>query len=264
LAIKADELGYDSFLVLDHFILPRTNRNIDAWTFLPYLAAKTEKIRLGTCVTPIPLRPPAILAKIIASADVRSNARVILGAGVGWHKPEFDGFSKWLEDRERVAYTREALDLITKLWTQDKPVNYEGKYVSSKGGVIEPKPVQKPYPQIWFGAHSPYTLKLTGRYGRGWIPVGPRWFGESYTKPEEYSEMKKVILQKLKKRNIPERDFVFSILINTADTKTLRSEVEHYIDAGMNYFILGESRAKDESTALKDIKRVANEIGRSL
>ena len=96
-AIRAEELGFDSFLVTDHFMQPTSNKMMDAWTLLPFLAAKTSKIRLGTCVTPITFRPPSILAKMIATADNLSGGRIILGAGAGWYKPEFNGYSQWFE-----------------------------------------------------------------------------------------------------------------------------------------------------------------------
>lgn len=263
MAVKADEAGYDCFLVTDHFMLPSTGGNVDAWTLLPYLAAKTERIKLGTCVTPLPFRPPALLAKIVATADVLSKCRIILGAGAGWYQPEFDAFSRWLETRERVTYTREAIELLIRLWTERTPVDYRGTYVSCGGAVVEPKPVQKPHPPIWFGSHSPYTLKLTGMYGGGWIPVGPRWVSEAGTTPDSYAGMKKTILQELKKRNLTTEDFVFSILMGHADMRTLKADIERYIEAGMNYFILGQPRGTDESF-LKEIEKVAEDIGDSL
>jgi alkanesulfonate monooxygenase SsuD/methylene tetrahydromethanopterin reductase-like flavin-dependent oxidoreductase (luciferase family) len=262
MAIKADDLGYDSMLITDHFMVPDANNPIDAWSFLPYLVAKTQKIRLGTIVTPIPFRPPTILAKMISTVDNLSNGRVILGAGFGWFKPEFDGFSEWLETKDRIMFTEEAVQLMQRLWTQDGPVDYAGKFVHSKGAVIEPKPVQKPYPPIWFGGHQSQSLRMAGKYGNGWIPVGPRWIDGSYAKPEEYAEKKAAIVRGLKKRNISEKDFVFSVLISMTELPQLRSDIDKYVDAGMNYFIVGEKARSNES--LSNIDAVAKEIGSSL
>jgi probable F420-dependent oxidoreductase len=262
MAVRADELGYDSFLVTDHFMLPDSNNHIDVWSFLPYLAAKTQKIRLGTVVTPIPFRQPAILAKAISTVDNLSNGRVILGAGFGWFKPEFEGFSKWLEPKDRIAFTEEAIQLMTKLWTQKDPVNFDGKFVHAKGAVIEPKPVQKPHPPIWFGGHLSQSLRMAGEYGDGWMPIGPRWFDESYPKPDEYSRMKGTIVSRLAKRKVPESEFVFTTLINSADLATLRQDIENYLQAGMNYFILGEKARSEES--LHTIELVAKDLVRSL
>jgi alkanesulfonate monooxygenase SsuD/methylene tetrahydromethanopterin reductase-like flavin-dependent oxidoreductase (luciferase family) len=262
LALSADNLGYDSFLVTDHFLLPDTNDHIDVWSFLPYLAAKTQTIRLGTVVTPIPLRQPAILAKAISTVDNLSNGRVILGAGFGWFKPEFDGFSKWFENKDRIAFTEEAIQLMLRLWAEHNPVNFEGRFVSAKGAVIEPKPVQKPHPPIWFGGHLSQSLRMVGQYGEGWMPIGPRWFDESYPKPEEYAEKKLRIVSELSKRKFPEEKFLFTILINMTDLAILRKDIDSYIRAGMNYFILGE-KAKSEDS-LRNIEEVAKDVARSL
>jgi len=238
MALKGEELGFDCFLVTDHFM----KGSLDAWTYLPYLAGKTQKIRLGTCVTPIPLRPPGILAKSIATLDNLSGGRAILGAGIGWHKPEFEGYSKWMDTPKRIAATQEGLELMKKLWTEDRPVNYDGIFYRSVGAIADPKPVQKPHPPIWFGAHGKKTLRLTGKFGDGWIPVGPRWAGDFFPTPEAYATMKKTILKDLKDRydySNPEK-FVFSMLINyTDDMNKLRDEIKKYVAAGLNYFILG-------------------------
>ena len=77
----ADEAELDFLLMTDHCMTPRSNESIDAWTVLAALATQTERIRLGTCVTPIPFRPPQMLAKIIATVDQLSNGRAILGVG---------------------------------------------------------------------------------------------------------------------------------------------------------------------------------------
>ncbi len=262
MAIKADGVGYDSFLVTDHFMLPDANNHIDVWSFLPYLAAKTENVRLGTCVTPLPFRRPGILAKMISTTDNLSGGRVILGAGFGWFKPEFDGFSQWLETKERISYSEEAIQLMLRLWTEKNPVDYDGKFVHSKGAVIEPKPIQKPHPQIWFGGHRSQSLRMAGRYGQGWMPIGPRWFSDSYPRPAEYAEMKAKIVSRLKNRGVSEKKFVFTTLINNADLKTVKADVEQFIDAGMNYFTLGEKAQSEDS--IKSIAKVAKDIGGSL
>jgi alkanesulfonate monooxygenase SsuD/methylene tetrahydromethanopterin reductase-like flavin-dependent oxidoreductase (luciferase family) len=260
MATAADDLRFDSYLVTDHFM----KACVDAWSFLPYLAAKTKKIRLGTCVTPIPFRPPAILAKMVATTDSLSHGRAILGAGLGWHKPEFEGFSQWMETVDRVIATREGLELMIKLWTEEAPVSFEGKFVHSKGAIVDPKPVQKPRPPIWFGSHGPVTLRMTGSFGQGWIPVGPRWAGEFFPPPDAYSQMKNIIEGELKKKSGAKPDeFVFSILINYQDDMDkLKKEIESYTEAGMNYFMLGMSDQNVD--CVQKIERVAREICSSL
>ena len=90
----AEQAGFYAFLSWDHYMLPDGPETLDAWSILGYLAGQTDTIKLGTVVTPIPFRPPAQLAKIVASVDHLSGGRTILGGGAGWHQPEFDGFSQ--------------------------------------------------------------------------------------------------------------------------------------------------------------------------
>jgi len=262
LAIKAESVGYDYLLITDHFILPNVNNHIDVWSFLPYLAAKTSTIRLGTCVTPLPLRNPALMAKMVATTDNLSNGRIIFGVGFGWYKPEFEAYSEWLETKERVKFSREAFDLMRLLWTKDKPVDFNGQFLHVKGAIVEPKPVQKPYPQVWWGGHQNTSLHMAGKYADGWMPIGPRWFDDNYPKPHQFSEMKQVIVEELKKRNYPQQKFVFTNLINRTDITTLRKDVEAYIEAGMNHFTLGEKAEND--SCLEQIAVVAKDIGGSL
>jgi len=200
---------------------------------------------------------------MIATLDYLTNGRTILGAGIGWNKSEFDGFSKWLETGDRVTATEEGLNLITRLWTEDQPVVFEGKFTRAGGALVDPKPKQKPHPEIWFGAHGQRTLRLTGKMGNGWIPVGPRWAGDFFPPPEAYSEMKKTIIESLQKHGREQSSFVFSILINyTDDISSLKKEVDSYVDAGMNYFILGMS-GQNVSCGEK-IEKVRKEIITSL
>jgi len=261
LALKAEELGYDYFLLTDHYMQPNWNGHPEAWTFLAYLAAKTERIRLGTCVSPLPLRSPATFAKTIATLDNLSNGRVILGAGYGWYKPEFDAFSTWLESPERIAHSREALDVMLKLWSGKEPQDFAGR-IKGAGVVVEPKPVQKPHPPIWWGGHLSQSLRTAGTIADGWMPIGPRWFDESYPRPEQYAKMHDTIGELLEKRGYPEKNFAFTTLISMTDVATLRKDIEHYVDAGMNQFTLGHN-VPDEG-ALKDVEVVMKEVGGSL
>lgn len=177
LAIDAERLGFDSFFVTDHFLRPHAprdikvsqNATIEAWTLLSYLAAKTRTIKLGTAVTPMPLRKPEILAKMVASVDVLSEGRVILGVGAGWDQPEFEAYGQWYSAGERVARTREGIELVKKMWTEGM-VNYDGTYYKARNVVCEPKPVQMGGPPIWLGAIHDRMLKLTGNLADGWFP----------------------------------------------------------------------------------------------
>lgn len=226
-ALAAEEEGFDHFLVWDHYMMPWSNRTFEAWNMLSFLASRTSKIRLGTCVTPIPFRHPASLAKMVATVDVLSGGRVILGVGAGWHRPEFEGFSTWSEASTRVAATREGLELILKLWSEDK-VDFKGKFYSAKGAIVEPKPIQKPHPPLWFGTRGEYMMRMLAKYGDGWIPLG--------VTANEYKKRKEKIEQWAKHHNRRNRfEYVYDANASTSAAKIVR-EVETYRKAGCGFY----------------------------
>jgi len=167
-----DELSYDGALIGDHYMhdkqghmqFPEPNRTFDTWIALSYLAAKTGQIRLGTFVTPLTLRDPRILAKQIATLDNLSGGRVILGIGAGWSESEHRAYSRWGSPKNRVDRVYEALDLMIKLWTEEL-VDYEGKFFKCKGAILDPKPIQKPYPELLFGSTGKRMIALSAKYG---------------------------------------------------------------------------------------------------
>lgn len=200
LAIEAESNGFDTVFVTDHFLRPhasgdvppRQHATLEAWTLLSNIAAKTRTIRLGTCVTPIPLRRPEILAKMVATVDILSEGRVILGAGAGWDRPEFEAYGQWHSNRERVQMTREGVELLRKLWSEDV-VSYDGLFFKSRNVILEPKPVQRGGPPIWVGAIHDKMLDLTAELGDAWFPgrgVGAtlEHYGHGVTRIKERSE----------------------------------------------------------------------------
>jgi alkanesulfonate monooxygenase SsuD/methylene tetrahydromethanopterin reductase-like flavin-dependent oxidoreductase (luciferase family) len=170
--IEADGLGFDGALMPDHYMwgemrggyrMPNGYTTLETWVTLTYLAGKTEGISLGTLVTPLPFRHPAMLAKMLSTLDVLSGGRVVLGVGAGWSQVEFEGYSIWGGEKYRVDKTVEALELMTRLWTEGE-VTFKGRFYDVKGAVLDPKPVQKPHPRLLFGSTGDRMLRLTGRY----------------------------------------------------------------------------------------------------
>ncbi|HEV2120404.1 MAG TPA: LLM class flavin-dependent oxidoreductase [Candidatus Bathyarchaeia archaeon] len=165
-ASESEILGFWGFVMPDHYMGGRNfggDSTLDTWLALTHIAPRTETIRLGTLVTPITLRPPSILAKMVSTLDNLSGGRAILGVGAGSSQTEFDGYSQWSSSRLRVEKTDEAVRLILKLWTEDK-VDFQGKYYRSKGAILEPKPQQKPGPPLFFGGVGKKMLLMAGRY----------------------------------------------------------------------------------------------------
>ena len=160
------------------------DERLEQVTTLAFLAGVTERIRLVTSVMIIPYRNPILTAKMLATLDMLSKGRLILGAGVGWMEEEFE-----LLDAppfaERGAVTDEYLRAFIELWTKDDP-KFDGKYVNFSGITFLPKPVQKPYPPIWIGGQSKPAIRRAARIGNAWHPVGA--IPATPLEPEELAE----------------------------------------------------------------------------
>ena len=194
-AVEADKRGFWGYLMSDHYMTPggyAGSSTLDAWTALTYLAGRTKSIRLGTLVTPIPFRPPGLLAKVVSTLDLVSSGRSLLGVGAGWSKPEFDGYSEWSSAKVRVDMTDEGVQLILRLW-QDNTVNFKGRYYKAIGAVLEPKPVQKPHPPLLFGGEGPRMLRMAGKYAD--ICHIPDW-----TKPSPWEAREKLLTDARRRR----------------------------------------------------------------
>lgn len=188
LAIEAERLGYERIFYTDHLINPYgktegyAEETVETWALLSHLAAKTERIRLGTGVTPMALRPPALLAKQVATIDRLSGGRIDFGLGAGWAEGSFGAIDTDFGDAaSRKARLREGIDLILKLWESDDLVDFDGEYYRTKGAFIGPKPVQRPHPPLFIGGWRQNMLKITAEVGNGWIPWNrtPEFYAEA-------------------------------------------------------------------------------------
>jgi probable F420-dependent oxidoreductase len=181
---QAEDAGFESAWIGEHLIMPVNYQSKYPYTpdgrfpapldvpfhdpmmTLTYAAAVTTRIRLATGVFVVPLRNPVTTAKSVVSLDVLSNGRVIFGVGIGWFAEEFAAAGVGAHFSDRALRTREYIEIMKALWTQDDPV-YEGKTFSINGVRFNPKPVQKPHPPIVVGGTSEQALKRTVRYGDG-------------------------------------------------------------------------------------------------
>ena len=163
LVLECERLNYDSIWLDDHLMYDHWPI-LESWTTLSALAAKTNRIRLGTMVSCISHRNPTLIAKSAATLDTISNGRLDLGIGAGAQEKEHTaygfGFPKL---GERVEILGEALEVITQLWRKDK-TSYQSKHYALKDAVCEPKPLQKPNPPIIIGGNGEKLLKVTARY----------------------------------------------------------------------------------------------------
>src|SRR5690348_11582960 len=165
LARLADQVGLDLVTVQDH---PYQPAYLDTWTLLSVIAARTRNIRVLPNVANLPLRPPAVLARSVASLDILSSGRVELGLGAGafWDPIAAMGGRK-LEPGQSVTALSEAIDVIRSIW--DGPtVRVDGEFYRVHGAKPGPKPLHDV--EIWLGAYKPRMLRLTGEKADGWLP----------------------------------------------------------------------------------------------
>jgi F420-dependent oxidoreductase-like protein len=164
-AKAADAGPWDSIWVYDHFhTVPKTTMEatFECWTITATLVRDTSRVKVGQMVTCNGYRNPALLAKIASTIDVASHGRLFCGIGAGWHEEEWRAYGYGFPDtRERMGMFREAVEIIHKMWTEEKPA-FHGKYYS----IDEPKGVQQPHiPLLIGGSGEQVTLKLVARFG---------------------------------------------------------------------------------------------------
>jgi probable F420-dependent oxidoreductase len=186
IARAADRLGYDVVWTAEHLIFPREIRTeypyggkfpydvddpiLDVATTLAWIAAQTTRVRLGSSVVVLPYHHPVALAKALATVDVLSGGRLLLGVASGWLREEFELLG--VPFAERGARTDEGIALLKHLWTAER-IDFDGRFFSLRDAAQAPKPLQKPHPPIWIGGDGGAALRRVARLGDGWV-AAPR------------------------------------------------------------------------------------------
>ena len=213
LARQGEELGFAIISVSDHVIIPKaiastypynesgtfagspSGECMEQLSLLSFLVGVTSSAKLLTSVMVLPHRPPVLTAKILATIDVLSHGRLIVGCGVGWMREEFEALGAPSYD-ERGSVGAEYIRAFKELWTSDNPA-FEGKYCRFANVAFAPKPVQKPHPPIWVGGESPAALRRAGRLADAWYPIGtnprfpvgtPAQYAEYATRVKRYAQ----------------------------------------------------------------------------
>jgi F420-dependent oxidoreductase-like protein len=170
IACAAEESGFDSFFVMDHFqqigmIGPPEEPMLEAYSLLPAIAACTSKIKLGALVTGVVYRNPALLAKMITTLDIVSNGRAILGIGAAWNEDEARRYGyDWPSTGERMDRLEDTLRICKAMFTEES-ATVEGKYHSVHNALNNPRPVQPGGPRIMLGGGGEKrTLRLVAQY----------------------------------------------------------------------------------------------------
>jgi probable F420-dependent oxidoreductase len=164
---RAEELPFVAAWCIEQVI--GTAPVAESVTTLTYAAALTERLRLGIAVLLIAQRNPIDLAKSLSSLDVLSNGRLIVGVGLGQSTKFYPAYG--LQSEARVARFRENLTIMKRLWTEER-VRFEGRFSRLEKISMQPKPVQKPHPPIWFGGRAEAALRRAVELGDGYIGAG--------------------------------------------------------------------------------------------
>jgi F420-dependent oxidoreductase-like protein len=168
-AQAADRGTWDSIWLYDHFhTVPRatTESTFECWTATAALSRDTSRVNIGQMVGCNGYRNPALYAKISSTVDVASHGRLYAGIGAGWYEHEWKAYGyEWPTLKDRMGAFAEAVELISRLWTEDG-VQFDGKYYQVDRPFNEPKGVRQPHPSLWIGGGGEkVTLKLVAKYG---------------------------------------------------------------------------------------------------
>ncbi|MFQ6031206.1 MAG: LLM class F420-dependent oxidoreductase, partial [Dehalococcoidia bacterium] len=185
---KGEELGFDWVLTGDHIVVPNnisstypyteggefpgssSGSAMEQLTVLSFLAGQTQRIKLVTSVLIVPHRPPLLAAKALATLDVLSQGRLVVGIGAGWMREEFEALGL-PPFEERGTVTDEYIRAFKELWTSDAPA-FEGEYCRFSDITFLPKPAQQPHPPIWGGGESRRAIRRAAELGDAWYPIG--------------------------------------------------------------------------------------------
>ena len=173
LAHVAEECGWDGFALTEHpapgarWLGAGGHQTLDPFVALAAAAAVTSRIRLLTYLAVLAYRNPLLLAKTVATLDIISGGRAILGAGTGYLRGEFRALGADFE--ERNALFDEALEVLPLHWSGE-PFDYEGRHFTARNTLALPRPVQQPVP-IWVGGNSATARRRVAQHAHGWIPV---------------------------------------------------------------------------------------------
>jgi len=261
-ARAAEDAGLESLWVGEHVVLPEpqappsplppTAAILDPTVALTYLAAHTKRVRLGTGIIILPQRNPLVLAKELASLDVLSAGRLLFGVGIGYLKPEFDALGIPFE--EKGARTEEYLRAMMAIWSEEKP-RFAGRFAAFADVQAFPRPVQKPFPEIVFGGHTPAAFARAARLAMG-------WYGFALD-----LEATKKCLDGLRAACTKEGRDVGGVEISITppiERERLvldRDSAKRYADLGVDRLIVYPARARDEAALMSAVAETAKLAG---
>lgn len=239
-----ESLGYESLWIPEHPVIPVNMKTpfpftpdnklpnhyatwADPFIGLAIAAAVTKKIKLGTGICLLPEREPLITAKAVASLDLFSGGRALLGVGAGWLREETEAMGAKFGTRWKQ--TRETVEAMRLLWTQQE-ASYEGEIIRFPPVRCEPKPVQKPHPPVILGAHGPKAIERVARTYDGWMPL--------MDSPDELKRDAAIIHKLALDHGRKPESIQISPLVDPKENGPSTDDLKRFRDAGVSRIVL--------------------------
>jgi len=266
---SCEDVGFDSVWATDHIVMPTELREpygelLEPLTTLSYIAARTDRLKLGTSCIVLAQRNPILVAKQAATLDVFSKGRVILGFGAGWAEKEFQYLNAEFSKRGRVM--DESMRLMKLLW-KEEVVDFEGEFFRVRGALFRPKPVRGDIP-VWVGGNGPAAVRRAVALGDGWHPVGPdvedfrRGAEEIRSSGREITLSVRMTTDVRKKRetyagvNREKREAV------SGTSDQIRKGIDAYAEAGLQYYCASINHPAS-ADIIADLKKFSADVIKS-
>jgi alkanesulfonate monooxygenase SsuD/methylene tetrahydromethanopterin reductase-like flavin-dependent oxidoreductase (luciferase family) len=230
LAVAAERAGWDAFFLWDHMVVERAGVElVDPWVTLGAIATRTERIRLGTCVTPLARRRPQKVARETVTLDRLSNGRLVLGAGLGVPEDDYTTFGEPAQARLVAPRLDEALEVVAGLWSGE-PFEHDGTDFHVERVRFLPPPVQQPRPPVWIACMLPSRRALV-RAARwdGVVPMKAGAQGIEFVNPDDVAS----IVSEVRERRGSLDDF--AVVVNAGPPPT--ASVSEFEAAGATWWM---------------------------
>jgi probable F420-dependent oxidoreductase len=255
-AVQAEDVGYDDIWVSDHLAIPvdapypPTAYIQEPIVTLTWAAAATSRVGLGTSILVLPMRHPLVLAKMLASLDLMSEGRLIVGAAAGWLEAEFDALG--VPFRERGARANESIRLLRACWTED-PIRQNGDRITAKLDGMRTLPQPARAIPIWVGGNSDAAIDRA-------VTLGDGWHGSRQT-PEGLGPTLKRIRDAR-----PEEGFAISLRVHydalEDDVDEIKHQIAAYRDLGVQHLMFQPRQrlADDWMRSAEELLRIAKNV----
>jgi len=230
LAVAAEDAKWDGFFMWDHNYAGKDELIADSWITLAAIAACTKKIRIGTTVTPLPRRRPQTVAREVATLDILSNGRFILGAGLGGSSDnDYGSFGEDTALKVRAEKLDESLAILEGLWS-GRPFSFSGKHYNIQEVTFNPRPIQRPRVPIWCAGTWP--IKAPFRRAVKYDGVFPLSMSEDMSL-EEYSDVTNYV----KKHRGSMKDYDIVIMGMSSGDSEKDSWIRESETIGMTWYV---------------------------